>query len=234
MDQKALEKIKKCLALAASDNPNEAATALRQAQALMAKHGITSADVELSEVTTNKVNAGAGKTPPSWIARLVTLVCKAFGVDAVFQDEWSKGEWKSKVIFIGVNCSPEITGYAYEVLLRQLKKDRSNFLKTLNKRLKRTTKTMRGDLYAQGWIESVGKLVIPADVSEQDKELTKRWIATTFLNLTTQQTKDRGEKAQGRDHAAYYQGLADGKKVNFHQGVHADEKSALGFECAGV
>ena len=30
--QKALDKIKKCLALAQSDNPNEAATALRQAR----------------------------------------------------------------------------------------------------------------------------------------------------------------------------------------------------------
>ena len=33
-------KIKKCLSLSQSDNPHEAASALRQAQALMRKHGL--------------------------------------------------------------------------------------------------------------------------------------------------------------------------------------------------
>ena len=38
-----LDKIKKCLKLSASSNANEAATALRQAQAMMAEYNITQA-----------------------------------------------------------------------------------------------------------------------------------------------------------------------------------------------
>lgn len=45
LDPKILAKIKKCLALASSSNPNEAATALRQARALMEKHGVTSESI---------------------------------------------------------------------------------------------------------------------------------------------------------------------------------------------
>ena len=40
----ALAKIKKCLALAASPNPHEAAAATRQAQKLMAEYGLTETD----------------------------------------------------------------------------------------------------------------------------------------------------------------------------------------------
>lgn len=50
-----LRKIKACLRLAASSNPNEAASALRQAQAMMRAHGITHAEalnVDMAEVDT--------------------------------------------------------------------------------------------------------------------------------------------------------------------------------------
>ena len=48
MDQeKIIDKIKKCLALAKSDNPHEAATALRQAQKLMEQHNLTEQDISL-------------------------------------------------------------------------------------------------------------------------------------------------------------------------------------------
>ena len=52
IDEKKLErvirKIKHCLALAQSANENEAATALRQAQALMREYRLTDMDVKLS------------------------------------------------------------------------------------------------------------------------------------------------------------------------------------------
>ena len=46
----ALDKIKKCLALAASPEAHEAAAALRQAQKLMAQFGLTETDVTLADV----------------------------------------------------------------------------------------------------------------------------------------------------------------------------------------
>ena len=57
---KALEKIKKCLALSRSANENEAAQALKHAQALMAQYGLNQADVDLSEI--GEVGRDAGKS----------------------------------------------------------------------------------------------------------------------------------------------------------------------------
>lgn len=46
--ERALEKIKKCLALAESTNPNEAESALRQARKLMEKYQLEMSDVDSS------------------------------------------------------------------------------------------------------------------------------------------------------------------------------------------
>ena len=48
--EKIIDKIKKCLALSNSDNPHEAAAALRQAQKLMEMHNLTELDISLSDV----------------------------------------------------------------------------------------------------------------------------------------------------------------------------------------
>ena len=48
-------KIKKCLSLSQSDNPHEAASALRQAQALMRKHGLDEVAMANAEVAPRAV-----------------------------------------------------------------------------------------------------------------------------------------------------------------------------------
>ncbi len=47
VDPKILGKIKKCLALSSSDNPHEAAAAMRQAHALMAAHGVSAEQITM-------------------------------------------------------------------------------------------------------------------------------------------------------------------------------------------
>lgn len=48
--ERVIRKIKRCLALSQSASENEAATAMRQAQALMRAHQLTETDVHLSDV----------------------------------------------------------------------------------------------------------------------------------------------------------------------------------------
>lgn len=68
---KILSRIRKCLALAQSSEPHEAAAALRQAQKLMAQHGIDAVDIELSAVVEAYVPAGrSAQVPPRWLAAL--------------------------------------------------------------------------------------------------------------------------------------------------------------------
>ena len=47
--ERVIRKIKRCLALSASSNETEAATAMRQAQALMREYRLTELDVQLSD-----------------------------------------------------------------------------------------------------------------------------------------------------------------------------------------
>ena len=48
--ERVIRKIKRCLALSKSSNENEAATAMRQAQALMREYRLTEMEVHLSDV----------------------------------------------------------------------------------------------------------------------------------------------------------------------------------------
>ena len=74
---KAIEKIKKCLALAKSANENEAAIALRQAQALMREFQI---DPDLLDIAEASCDSKATKTPQAWEASLVLLIASRSGV----------------------------------------------------------------------------------------------------------------------------------------------------------
>ena len=142
--QKVLEKIKKCLALGESANEHEAAQAIRQAQILMKKYGISEMDVELSAVTEKGVPVAA--TLPTWHQVLISQCAKAFGVKSYKCTQWGLAEAR----FFGIGIKPELAAYAYEVLLRQLKKERREYIKTELKavRLPRN-KTARADQFCK-------------------------------------------------------------------------------------
>jgi hypothetical protein len=229
VDPKILDKVKKCMALSKSDNANEAATALRQAQALMEKYNINSETLELSEINFSDVDAGAGKTPPRWIAMLINLVGVAFGVEAIYKSKRGPFDstYKSRVEFIGFDSAPVIAQYAYAVLLRQLKKGRSEFLETQSKRLKRITLIKRGDLYAEGWIESVYYKITRQEISPERSALIQRWKQERHPDLQDGKAISRTNKVRQHDKHSYSQGRRDGRNVVFNQGVGADKRSAI-------
>lgn len=86
---KALDKIRKCMALSRSSNEHEAAAALRQAQALMRKYGLEEDDVAQVEYLSCLVVARDyeyGKRKPLMLSSVVSVVMTALGVKAVW--EW--------------------------------------------------------------------------------------------------------------------------------------------------
>ena len=115
--RKILEKIRKCLALAKSSNPHEAAAALRQAQKLMAAHKLSEQDIDLLSVKSARANAGRAQKPPKWQHMLVGVICEAFSVEAIFRSGFFQKE--TEVEFIGIEEAPEVASYAYDVLRRQ-------------------------------------------------------------------------------------------------------------------
>lgn len=156
-----IEKIKKCLSLAKSSNPNEAATALRQAHKLMELHNLSMSDLRMSDIV--EVDAkGFGSKSVKWEAQLQCAVAQCFGCEALLSSRWNRNLRKREnyCIFAGVKHKAEIAAYAFGVLLRQLKKDRSNYIKQ-NARyyMTRHDRSAMGDEFALGWVGSVKKIV---------------------------------------------------------------------------
>lgn len=117
-----LSKINKCLRLSKSANEHEAAAALRQAQKMMAQHGLTEADlpgVEFGDgVVTTPIPARTKL--PLFMSQLVNLICASFGVQVVVENH--KGNKSSRVQYQmrywGPKARVQLAVYAHAVVFR--------------------------------------------------------------------------------------------------------------------
>jgi hypothetical protein len=172
IDPKVLGKIKKCLALSRSNNPNEAATALRQAHALMAKHGVSSHEVVMSDIGEGEAisRTMARDKPAEWEMRLAAKVGKAFGCRMLVSKHVlrnGRGHLnEGRYVFIGLKDKAEIAAYTATVLIRKCKSARQQWLTehlggigTGVKGMK-AKKTRMGDAFAEGWVNAISKLVV--------------------------------------------------------------------------
>ena len=142
IDPKILAKIKKCLALAGSDNPNEAATALRQAHALMEKHGLGVHDVAMSDIgqAESPSQTMSRDAPADWEARLANQVAKAFGCKTLIKKRQmpSKGTPLNEgaFVFIGLKHQAEIAAYTASILIRKCRTGRQRWIARLSEQAK--------------------------------------------------------------------------------------------------
>ena len=77
-----IKRIKKCLAIAGDSaaTSNEAATALRQAQALMREYDLSMIDVENADFKITQEFMKMARQQPKWKRYLFSSIAKAFGV----------------------------------------------------------------------------------------------------------------------------------------------------------
>lgn len=215
--QEILEKIKKCLRLAKSDNANEAATAMRQAQKLMEQHNISEVDIALSDIQSSTTKTHAGNSKPYHQILLIDLICRAFGVDLVLKYR--------EVDFIGINLQVEIATYAYEVVFRQLNRDRNAYLKSLNKRMKKKNKTTRADAFSKGWVAMVNQKVHDFANPPGTKELIEQFKSANYPALRSALVKS--SKIKARDHEALIDGALAGEKVDLNHGMNGSQQMRL-------
>ncbi|WP_410499683.1 DUF2786 domain-containing protein [Chitinibacter sp. S2-10] len=214
----AISKIRKCLALSKSANEHEAAAALKMAQKLMAEFGVDDDTLLAAEAAEASAKAGAKNSPAIWENNLAHIVANAFGCRLIFSQGWSAGAWK----FIGCGASAEVAQYAFEVLFRQVKKERAAFTKTECKRLKTTSKTRRADLFCHGWVQSVSRQVSVFAGSEANKAAIDAFVAQKYGESlkkldATDRNKDRALK--DKDWDALTAGQKAGKKAQLNHGV---------------
>lgn len=217
---KIIKRLKKLMALTQSSNANEAAAALARAQKLTETHGITQDDIELSDIHESICDywpVGASH-PPRYMAYLLRVIEDAFGVNSILL---SNG-----VSFYGLYNRPELAGYTFEVLGRQLIKARKDFMKTQNKRLKTQTKTARGDKFAEGWIIAVLNKIEVLARTAREVDLGERWLEKKYTDTTNRQPRKAGS-TRDNNHALN-EGYQQGQYSHLHQPVYGQEQAKLG------
>lgn len=228
---KAIDKIRKCLSLAKSSNPHEAAAALRQAQALMREHGVTEEGVRLAEVKEASGDARM-QTLTAWETMLCSDVAEAFGC-RVLAGKRLSGQWTTRRVlrtwvFVGVGASAELAQYAYDVLSRQCARDRQAHISEQPKACKAVTKTARGDAFAQAWVLGVrSQLQAYAGTAEQTA-LLDHYMADRYPDLGQVTAKNRAVGRNVRDDS-FSQGFASGRQARLERGLAAGpERKQIG------
>lgn len=227
----ALSKIKKCLALAKSDNAHEAAAAMRQAQKLQAEHELTETDIELAGVNQTACSART-KSQPVWETILANIIADNFGVEVIWRSTWISIGWRAtkqaEVIFFGLGAAPQIAGYAWDVLSRQLAKARAAHIALQPKNCKPITRTARGDAFAQGWVNGVSeKLHDFAEPTAQKKLLLKNYKEAIWPKTAQFKPKDR-TKGRNVSHNDSREGYMQGKwGTSLDHAMPAPEKQGV-------
>jgi hypothetical protein len=227
----ALRKIKKCLAVAKdkSADPNIAASAMRQAQVLMAEHAVSHDDARLSDVVQEECSARTSKHP-RWEARLAAAIGEAFGCDHI----WTKRRlWigtnpsvKSLLVFVGVGAAPKIAGYAWDVLSRQCAKARLGHIRAQPGRCKPITLTARGDIFAEGWVSAATAKLVNLAGAPAEKLLIENYMETAFPNSTTFAPVAR-HKGRNVSHNDLHQGFLAGQGAQLDHGVGSTAQGLL-------
>lgn len=215
-----LDKIQKCMNLSKSDNAAEAAAALRQAQKLMQKHNLDTNDLELNTVSQAKARcATKARNPAPWVLYLRQTVANAFGVDYLSQSQRLGRAYYNHPIFLGVGDKPSVAQYCYEVLYRQVNRDRVAFKKEMGTRLSNVIKTKRSDIFCMHWVHAVKEKVEAVAMTEKDEALVKRYTEKNFPNTGVAKLRPIPDITHAEDVHAIQAGLEAGANAQLFSGV---------------
>lgn len=223
--KKIASRIAKCLALASSGNPTEADTAKRQAEALMKKYSMTSGDVAAAQVHEQHCKTGSKNKPPVYLCGLAGIIATAFGCEVVIAPG---GGWKDSCMkFLGLGIKPELATYTFDVLRRQIIKDRATYSATL-KRYKRANKIRMADIFCDAWIWRISKQVQEFAGTEQDKTAIAAYKEQRWGDSLTSDTRQAPELKKDSDHNAVVAGTYAARDVSIHKPVQTKRGMRLG------
>lgn len=233
MDKKrALEKIKKCFALADSNNnANEAARALKQAHALMDRFAIESLDIQDSEIKYQRREHGFHAVP-TWHKMLCYTIAQCFGCTHVYS--------KINDTFIGPDEKPQIAEYTLDTLSRVLDKStneyvakvKAEFKKTYGRNIRPSNTLKTKNAYREAWVAGVHS-VVAEFAGELSKEKVTEYRESFARQTNSDKVKEDRSKFKPRKDdiltaQAKYSGVKDGEQVKLHHGVNESDQLRLG------
>ncbi len=213
-----LTKIKKLLALSASPNANEAATALARAQALMVEYGIDKEAVSAADIVEEKLRRVGGRRPPKHEVYFVSELGRTFGCRVIHGYDIDEGRFREIRcwIFIGPAHRTKICTHMATVLLRKLRSCRAEYVKTLY-RCRPSTKVRRADAYCLGWVFTVVQKLSRFAGSPEDEAAMESYMKR-YDDL--QECKAISREAVKRSSAHDYRsGYQDGQRIELQHGM---------------
>lgn len=218
----AIEKIKKCLSLAKSQNENEAAIALKQANALMRKFNLEYRAVLAGEVNEVRVRTRYKSRPMGWDQLLVSQIGRQFDCEVLMIQ--NPHEW----VFLGLDSNAQVAAYAYDVLMNQVRNSSKRYLKTNHASASTALKRKLGRLYCQGWVSNLAKRIEQFAGASSSKEHISAYLQQSRYNV--EQPKDSRRKRQilsALEWVVYTKGAQDGEHAKLHRGVGANMDEPL-------
>lgn len=248
--ERVIRKIKRCLALSKSSNENEAATAMRQAQALMREYRLTELDVRLSDVDEVQSEKSRVNRRPTWDRHLSGIVARVFGCRPLSYRHWCNASDRlvERALFVGVTPAPQIAMYAYETLLAKLTQARREYVARVRSGKSRSAYSPEtaGDHFAIAWVSVVhGKIhqLVPRGeedpaieqhsngralvaVESQDNALIEKYLAGQEIG------KPRKARPIELDMAAQIAGALAGQRVELNAGLASGGQDQFRLESA--
>jgi hypothetical protein len=209
-----LGKIQKCLAMAEDGrgNANEAATALRMAQALMRQHGLSETDVVAAQAEERRAKAATWTQVKPWEHRLARLVSETFGVQLYWAQGSSTAQRLGDWVYYGDPMRAELAVYAHAVLQRHITKARTRFVAELPSYMRRGEKASEAETFIDGFLTTVRASCAPLVPSKKEQTALDAYAASKHLV-----TRGRGQKFGGGSGGSRDAGVQAGKGVTLHR-----------------
>lgn len=211
VNERILDKIKKCLALSQSSEPHEAAAAMRQAQKMMELHGIDQADIGRADIGEAEVKSKVSVSRiKDWELALLNLVAKSFGCKMLWTRSHSHNDNVfGKYILVGLKEQVQLAQYTADVLQRKLIKARGEFVRGLPSHYGRQYKTKEADGFCHGWVQAVKKTVHEFALND-----------TTAKLIDEEVTRRSGGKAKVQQRDIGSAGLNAGLRAGSSESIH--------------
>jgi len=209
-----LRRVQKCLDLASDSrgDPNTAAIALRQAQKLMAEHGISETTLQAATIDEARLVSkfAATKVKP-YENSLIWAVADSFGCKVL----WTRAYPYGWFTLVGEKHRVEVAAYTFTVLQRQLVKARAAFVATMPFSQPKQ-KTIQADGFCVGWVHTIRATVAKfADPDGKHAAAVKAYLDLRNPNMKTVPVQTRKLGAMG-----YGAGELAAKGVSLSHGVN--------------
>lgn len=222
VDPKIIEKIRKCLALAQSSEPHEAAAAMRQAQKLMAAYNVSAEGIAAAELGEECANTYTISKLRRWEMVLTGILARAFGCRVIFTRGYGRN--LGQLTFIGLKHQAQLAKYTWDVLYRQILKSRAEYLQ-INGRGVRSVDSKRGDDFCLGYVFALDKKVSEFACEPKVKALID---ARAVEMMGGEEKKMEAKDKKKEISASYYDGKEAAADTQLHRPMKGEQQRMLG------